>query len=223
MTDQANDDVRTRLLQAAGPVFADKGYQGATVREICQAAQVNGASINYYFGDKATLYAETVRRAQQTRAQQHPLPDWPPGTPAEQRLRDFITVMVRRVLELESSSWSVRLMMREVLEPTGICRDIVEQYLGPLFQALIEILRELLPDSTPMHRLRKVAFSVVGQCLYYRFANEVFHLLVHPLERAEHFQPDQLAEHIADLTLAALGAGPTLHEKFASNPVLERC
>ncbi|MBL9122992.1 MAG: TetR family transcriptional regulator, partial [Planctomycetaceae bacterium] len=35
----ASDDARNRILKAAGPVFADKGFQGATVREICQAAR----------------------------------------------------------------------------------------------------------------------------------------------------------------------------------------
>ncbi len=57
----AHDDTRSRLLAAAGPVFADKGYQAATIRDICLAAGVNVASVNYYFGDKATLYLETVK------------------------------------------------------------------------------------------------------------------------------------------------------------------
>ena len=53
------DDTRENLLLAAGKVFADKGYEKATVREICKAAGVsNLAAVNYYFGDKERLYIE---------------------------------------------------------------------------------------------------------------------------------------------------------------------
>ena len=54
---------RSRILNAAGPVFADKGFRDATVRDICQAASVNLASVNYHFGDKQRLYIESVKEA----------------------------------------------------------------------------------------------------------------------------------------------------------------
>ena len=57
------DDTRERLLEAASRVFAEKGYEKATVREICTAAKVsNLAAVNYYFGDKERLYIESVKR-----------------------------------------------------------------------------------------------------------------------------------------------------------------
>ena len=46
------DGTRNKLLDSAGRVFADFGYQGATVREICARAGVNVALVNYHFGDK---------------------------------------------------------------------------------------------------------------------------------------------------------------------------
>ena len=55
------DGTRTKLLDAAGHVFADFGFRGATVREICARAGVNIALVNYYFGDKLELYTEVLR------------------------------------------------------------------------------------------------------------------------------------------------------------------
>ncbi len=66
-------DTRTRLLEAAGPVFAAHGFDGATVREICSAAHVNVASVGYYFGDKLGLYREVIRG--DSRQPGAPLPD----------------------------------------------------------------------------------------------------------------------------------------------------
>ncbi|WP_203644045.1 TetR family transcriptional regulator [Streptomyces sp. SID14478] len=58
----ASEDSRTRLLEAAKDVFAEKGYAGARVQEIADRAGVNKQLINYYFGGKNGIYAELGRR-----------------------------------------------------------------------------------------------------------------------------------------------------------------
>jgi AcrR family transcriptional regulator len=201
----SHDDTRRRVLQAAGPVFADHGYQAATVREICRKAGVNLASVNYHFGDKQRLYVETVKRAHQSRAEQVPLPDWPPGTSAQQRLRDFIRTLTTRMLGGKVAPWETRLMLREVLQPTEACEGLVEEYFRPHFEMLLAILDELLPAETPPYKRQQIAFSIVGQCLYYRVANDVVRLLVSEDELERHYAPDQLAEHITQVSLAAFG------------------
>lgn len=65
--DDKGPDVRERLLAAGLKIFANKGYGGSTVREICEEACSNIAAINYYFGDKAGFYQSVRDYARQAR------------------------------------------------------------------------------------------------------------------------------------------------------------
>jgi AcrR family transcriptional regulator len=58
------DATRTReaLVEAAVALFADRGFDGATTREIGERAGVDPALIARYFGSKAALYLEALHR-----------------------------------------------------------------------------------------------------------------------------------------------------------------
>jgi AcrR family transcriptional regulator len=206
----AADDPRVRILSAAGQEFAEHGYEAATVRDICAAAGVNVAAVNYYFGDKGRLYIESVKHAHEERVREVPTPDWPPGTPADRKLHDFVDNMLERMLGVSQPPWQVRLMMREVLQPTEACRELVEDYIRPHFAMLVSILDELAGGSLSPPELRRVGMSIVGQCFIYRAAGDVVAMLV-PREEIETLHtPRSLAGHITHSAMAALGVGPPL-------------
>jgi len=203
------DDTRLQILNAAGPIFAERGFQAATVREICKAATVNVAAVNYYFGDKECLYLESVKLASQKQVERFPMPQRPAESSAEVRLYDFILTLLTRLLD-NDQPWQTRLMMREVLRPTSACRELVEGHMRPHFEMLLRVLGELVPADTPANQLRQIGFSVVGQCLHYRVANSVISMLTPADDLEASFSTEQLARHIWQFTIAALrGDGPT--------------
>ena len=209
------DDPRVRILSAAGQEFAEKGYEAATVRDICTAAGVNGAAVNYYFGDKQRLYIESVKHAHRERVRQVPPPDWLPGTPPETKLRDFVGNMIERMLGFDQPPWQVRLMLREILHPTDACRELVEDYIRPHFTMLVDILDELAAGSLSAAELRRVGLSVVGQCFLYRAAGDVVGMLIPAAEIDRLHTPEQLADHVTAFSLAALGrAAPLTGHQF---------
>lgn len=197
------DDVRTRLLETAGEIFADKGFRAATVRDICSAAGANVAAVNYYFGDKMGLYVEAVKHAHACRFNEPP-PSWNEGTPPEQKLRDFVHGMLRHLLDPNRPAWNAKLMMRELAEPTEACKAITNQYIRPMAMVLHGIVTELSPPGTPLIDIQMTAFSVVGQCLFYRVQEPVARELV-GAEQYSRMSVDIIAEHIARFTAAALG------------------
>jgi AcrR family transcriptional regulator len=204
------DDARTRILNAAGPIFAEKGFAAATVREICQAADVNVASVNYYFGGKEALYIEAVAQAHPGKLGPGAFLDWPDGTPPERKLKDFLCMMLTRLLSVQSASWQEELFMREVLNPSPMCREMLRERFRAAFDQLQRILDEIVVPETPPHQRHQIGFSVIGQCVYYRTGRNVVPLIVGEEELASHYGIDQLADHIWRVTLAALGLGPPL-------------
>lgn len=201
---------REKILEVAGEVFADKGYEQATVREICARAGANVAAVNYHFGDKQTLYLEAVKHAHCFRAEQ-PEVDWPPGTPAAQRLYDFVLHMLRDMLDEARPDWQTHLLLREMSSPTSACEQLVRSFIGPKFELLLGIVNDLLPASASRDDRHLYAFSVVGQCLLYRFHRPVGRLLVGEEGFRRLSQVERLAAHITSFSLAALqAAGDTL-------------
>lgn len=203
-----DDPTRTRLLDAAGATFAEFGFEKATIRDICSRADVNLASVNYHFGDKQRLYRETILQAHERAVSEVPLPEWPDGTPPERRLGDFIHTMIHRMAAMQRLPWHAQLIMREFAQPTGACELIAHEYIKPHFEILVGIVSELVPAETPPHRKHQLAFSVIGQSLFYMKNDPVIHILIPESELEEHFQPSQLAEHITRVMLAAFGRRP---------------
>src|SRR5262245_26425970 len=180
MNDQ--DNARTKLLEAAGEVFADKGYHAASFQDIGDKAGVHRSLVNYHFRNKEQLYLESVRHAYRTALERVPAPVWAPGTPPERKLRDFIHTFLRRVVEDHEPNWPCRLIMREMYQPTDVCRHFAEDFAKPNFGQLQQILNELLPASTPPVRRHLIGFSIIGQILHYRFARPVAMFIVGPEE-----------------------------------------
>lgn len=218
-TPKPAEEPRERILRAAGRQFAEHGYEAATVRDICAAAGVNVAAVNYYFGDKRRLYVESVKHAHEQRIRQLPLPEWDVDVPPARRLHDFVGNLLERMLGLGQPPWQVRLMMREVLQPTEACRELVEDYMRPHFAVLVAILEELADGRLAEPELRRLAMSVVGQCFVYRAAGEVVAMLVPRDEIASLHTPAALADHVTRLTLAALGVAPPLGTAAAGRRV----
>ena len=147
MINQENEHTKTRerILTIACEVFAKRGFRKTTVRDICQQAGVNVASVNYYFSSKEKLYEEVckyacgvssedgdVRFKLKTR-----------GTPEDQ-LKLFVQALLVNVLGTKPSSWRHMIMSREMVEPTNAMSIIIKEMIKPRFQQLYAIVQELL-------------------------------------------------------------------------------
>lgn len=201
------DTTKARILEAAGNVFARKGFEAGTVREICQLAEVNLAAINYHFGDKRRLYLAAVSHAYSSREEELRGNEWPLGTTPEMRLRAWVMGMIERLLGEDRQPWHMQLMMREVASPDVACKALVKEYIRPHFEILAGILKDLMPHEVSQERIALLIFSLVGQGLFYRFAQPVMRLLLGD-DTFNALNRQVLAEHVTQVMLAAIGVRP---------------
>lgn len=201
---QTNDlETRQRLLDAAAQLFADRGYNHVTVRDICQAADANVAAVNYYFRDKWGLYLELVeifiRFMQEMNESAYEAGE---GATPEDRLRHYVRTVLQHVLTESDACWPGRLMARELSDPSPALDLIVDRAIRPNSIRVATLVSEIMgaPASAPQ----------VGMCVgsiqtqIHSFANPIAKRLV-----GGRFTPEiieALAEHVAEFSLAGIRA-----------------
>ena len=79
-----SDTPRNRLIHAGIQVFARYGFEGATTRQLAEAAGVNQAAIPYYYGGKEPLYHAVVARIVETVA--------PPRLAVVEKIRETLAL-----------------------------------------------------------------------------------------------------------------------------------
>ena len=86
----------------------------------------------------------------------------------------------------------------------------MQSSIRPQFEILLSILGELLPKKPIYEKLRLTAFSIVGQCLFYHFADPVIRNLLGNDEYAA-LDIDKLADHITQFSLQTIQRARSFH------------
>lgn len=162
---------RCRLLQAAVRLFAEYGFAKASTRQIAAAAKVNIAAISYYFGDKKGLYRAAFTEPLGSARDDIPLFS-SPAMSLREALHGLYTGFARPLKQDEQVQLCTRLHMREMIEPTGIWAEELDNGIRPYQQALVAVLcRHLgLEPDDDLHRL---AFAIVSQGVFLYVGRDV--------------------------------------------------
>ena len=112
------DKVRASLLAAAREQFLGNEFKAVSVRRIAQAAGVNGAMVNYYFGSKQGLYLSMVNEALESLEQQIAEFETNPGA----NIANFSDAYTQLLAE---NPWWPNFIIREVLFGEEETRNLV--------------------------------------------------------------------------------------------------
>jgi AcrR family transcriptional regulator len=152
-------DTQERLLEAACQVFADKGYQAATLQEICTEADANVAAVNYYFRSKRQLYLAVWERVYGAAMEFFDDPNASQLPPRDR----LIALIRRRVEQLFSGGPPARIRLiihREMAQHSEVHEEIVSRFVRPGVGRLISLVREVLGDTVDEGTVARCAFTV---------------------------------------------------------------
>jgi len=198
---------RPELLEAAGQVFAEKGFHRATGREICDRAHANPAAINYYFGGMEGLYAAVIEEAHGRLLTLEKLSSAIEGkADARAKLKAIIELAVDLLSGPISSSWVLRVFGREILSPSAALGALIDKQGIPKARILRSIVAELmaLPEDDPA--VARGCFTLIAPCAMLLVADrQSLQRLLPGLDPGQKNAP-ALARHFLRYALAGLEA-----------------
>ena len=155
---------RERILKAAERLFAERGFDGTSIRAIVAKARVNQAAINYHFGGKDGLYREVLRAAFRAMTE-HQLEHAQEvkAMSREDALADFIRRQLRPLMARDELSRSMRIFNWETVRPTAVFKGLVSEEAAPFMGLAVDIVRRFLPEADP-RTLVVAAIWMIGQC-----------------------------------------------------------
>jgi len=206
-TEQDKQSPRQRLLEAAGHVFAGKGFDRATGKEICERAGMNTAAVNYYFGGMEGLYSAVVWEAHNRFVTFEAASAAIAGKKdAKARLAAILDLAVRTITGPEFSDWPLRVLGREVAAPSSALIELRSQQIIPKAGLLRGIVGELmgLPENHPA--VARGCISVIAPCLMLLVFDRGTLKQVFPQFGFGADDAGALAHHLVQFALAGLSA-----------------
>ncbi len=154
-------ETRALIIECAGNLIGNLGYEKVTSKAICQMAKVNLAAVNYHFGSRDGLYLavleevhdyflslETIKRLQESHC------------PAKEKLERFFDFFLENVLN--EKSWYVKVWAREVLSPSEFVKEFISKQAMPKMNVVMKIFSEYTGLAEDDPKLYTCYFSAMA-------------------------------------------------------------
>ena len=185
-------DCRTTLMTVAAPLFAEKGFNGVSVREIAGFAGANVSMISYYFGGKEGLYAAVLNEQFAVLQRVEEI-----SSMSTEPLNKFELYVRATVARYRKNPYLLRFYTSELTNPTPCFATIVK----PAIQGVVKVLQEFFAEGLSHQQFREgldptdTALALAGMInFYFLLEPATAELVDHSPERDE-----ELIRHIMDV------------------------
>ena len=194
---------RERILAAAESLFAQRGFDGASLRQLTAAAGVNLAAVNYHFGSKEKLVEEVFRRRLDALNQRRLAELARVATHPDTTLEDVLSAFIRPAIELShdgNGSLFMRVLARAFAEHDDTLRQFMSENYGHVMRQFTAEFARLLPQLSKQELYWRVDL-VTGALTH---AMSGFGMIQRQDDVSEVQHREQTAQHLIRFAMAGL-------------------
>lgn len=203
-TPKDSEKTRAKLIEAAGQLFAEKGFNGVTVREIAKAAETHLSALNYHFRSKDALYREAILEACKsdsiTPKEREQLQKLDP----EKALRILVKEAIKHYAGQKASRWKSVIIDRECWDPSPVFEEVVEEYFKPETDFIAQMIGRIVDKPPESHAVRFATIGLIGLLATFGSYGHFIDAVAPDLKKVFH-KKDWLVRHIVHMVLDAAG------------------
>ncbi|MBB6243007.1 AcrR family transcriptional regulator [Rhodanobacter sp. MP1X3] len=199
----SSNSTKERILGAAESLFAQRGFDGASLRQLTSAAGVNLAAVNYHFGSKEKLVEQIFRRRldalNNSRLEALALVAGNENTTIE----DVLAAFIRPALDLshdESGSLFMRVLARAFAEHDDTLRQFLSENYGHVMRQFTAEFARLLPQLSKQELYWRI--DLVSGALTHAMSG--FGMIQRKSDVSETVHREQTAQHLIRFAVAGM-------------------
>jgi AcrR family transcriptional regulator len=176
MATRPSKATRARIIKAAARIFAEHGYEGASIRSIVAKADVNQAAINYHFGSKEGLYRAVLKLALVSLQADAAAAPATANLSRDAALHAFVHRQLRPMLARDELSHYSRIFNWETVRPSPVFRKFMAEEAAPYIANTAALVRRFLPPRASQKQAVLGALWLFGQCsIFVRNCEQLAH------------------------------------------------
>ena len=210
-------DTREEILKAAWDLFAEKGFEDVSVRDVTNAAGVNLASVSYHFGGKEGLIQETVKLCM------NPINEYrikllnqeiaEHGAIEKIPLERVMNALMRPTVLPEecgvSSGLMLRLVARYLIEVDYNIPAVSRNLYADVFGAFAKALHCHFPHLSAQQLIKRIVFTAGSVIYYHGLGQKAVQLSSGSYEDVGEIDRESMLRDVIDFSIYGFG-GKTL-------------
>lgn len=191
------DTTRQQILEVAGKLFAESGYDAATSKQVCTLAEVNLAAVNYHFGGKEGLYSAVLVEAHRRLLS---LDELSAIADSDGDARGKLGRVIDRMIDgMGTDGWHLRVYAREIITPSPSFGILLTHQVIPKLGILKDLLCQItaFPPEDPV--LARCFLTTFAPCLVLLIANKT---AINQVMPGIWEDKDALKQHVKTFVLA---------------------
>ncbi len=214
-------DTRAQILEAAWNLFAERGFEDVSVRDVTNSAGVNLASVSYHFGGKEGLIQETVKRCM------NPINEYRirllkeavavHGSIEKVPLEVLMTAFMRPVVKPEEcgvrAGLMLRLVARYLIESDYTIPSVSRNLYTEVFQVYAKAFMVHYPHLSALAIVKHIVFAS-GTVIYYHGLGKVaLQLSAGADVEVGEIDRDEMLKDVVEFSINGFGGAPLTSDK----------